>query len=188
MTESGTGRTVNFRLAILAVSLACSGPALDDREATIASAVARADEPLIRTRPALVAGKYGIMRDGLFDYFRGSTAVYAHDFAHDDESLLAASRFSLTAPLVLANGDPHVENFGALIAADGTFAIELNDFDAADYYPYLYDLRRFLVGLVVATYASNANDEVARQTAIAARRTSRTRPPRSPRGRRRRVS
>jgi uncharacterized protein (DUF2252 family) len=155
---------------VLLVLVGCAVPSLDDRERTLVSVMARTDEPLIRTRAGLVAGKYGLMHDGVYDYFRGSAAIYAHDFAYDDAALLSSSRFALTAPLVLANGDPHVENFGALIAADGTFAIEENDFDAADYYPYLYDLRRFLVGLVVATYASNEGDDAARQSAIDARR------------------
>jgi uncharacterized protein (DUF2252 family) len=168
--ESEYGRGVaRASLLVLVVLAACEAPDLSDRERTIASTMARADESLVRTRPGLVAGKYGLMHDGLYDYFRGSNAVFAHDFVHDDASLLSSSRFALTAPLVLANGDPHVENFGALIAADGTFAIEENDFDAADYYPYLQDLRRFLVGLVVATYASNADDAGAQATAVAAR-------------------
>jgi len=157
------------RLVLVSV-VACSGPGLDAREATLASTLARADETLIRARPALVAGKYADMAGSTYDWYRGSLAVYARDWQDDATSVLASSAFALDAPLVLANGDPHVENFGALIAADGSIAIEENDFDSADYYPYLYDLRRFLVGLVVATYASNSDDPAAQEAAIAARR------------------
>jgi len=161
---------VRARLVFVLGALACSEPGLDAREATIASVLERADEPLIRSRPQLVAGKYEDMSGSLYDWFRGSAALYAHDFHDDDTSLLASSAFALSVPLVLASGDPHVENFGALIARDGTIAIEPNDFDAADLYPYLYDLRRFLVGLVVAAYASNSDDAAAQQAAVDARR------------------
>jgi hypothetical protein len=67
------------------------------RAAAIASVIERADEPLIRARPALVAGKYARMASDPFAYYRGSLAVYRHDW-ETDRFGASASDFSLDAP------------------------------------------------------------------------------------------
>ncbi|MBL8744544.1 MAG: DUF2252 family protein, partial [Myxococcales bacterium] len=67
-------------------------------------------------------------------------------------------------------GDAHLENFGTLQGRDGTLAIEANDLDSADRYPYLVEVRRLAISVVVATRLSNADDEDARAIAIASQR------------------
>ena len=157
------------RLVALAASLAAAvgGCGADDsREAEIASTLARADEALIRSRPALVAGKYERMRQDEYAFFRGTLPLWLHDWRLGT-ARLSASVFSSGGPLVPGLGDPHPENFGTLRAADGTLALEPNDFDSADRVPYLWDLRRLLVGLSLAVALSNPDDPAARATAIA---------------------
>jgi len=70
--------------------------------------------------------------------------------------------------LVLSIGDAHVENFGTLRAADGSFGLESNDFDSADRDPYLWDVRRLSTAMALAARLSNADDEAANQAATAA--------------------
>lgn len=93
--------------------------------------------------------------------------MFRHDVA---DAALGRSEFALDAPLVHALGDPHVENFGVLQAADGTLAIEPNDFDAADLGPYLLDVRRLGASLVLAATLANAQNESARAAAASIRR------------------
>ena len=138
----------------------------DEREAEITSVLARADESLIRSRPALVAGKYARMRADAFDYLRGSLPVYAHDTR--DRLALGPSRFALAEPLVLSVGDAHPENFGTLLAADGSLGLEPNDFDTADRAPYLWDVRRLASGLATAASLANEGDPDARAISRAA--------------------
>ncbi len=156
-------------MAALALGVLRCGSSQDPREATLRSAFARADEALLAERPALVAGRYALMATGLQPYYRGSLAIFLRDW-RDPAVGLSASRFAVDAPLVLGVGDPHVENFGALLGRDGTVALETNDLDGADRLPYLWDLRRLTVGLCVAALASNPDDDAAhRVTAAAAR-------------------
>ncbi|MEM9070264.1 MAG: DUF2252 family protein [Myxococcota bacterium] len=139
----------------------------NDRSAFLESTMAEADRVLIRSRPVHAAGKYARMARSLYDFYRGSVPVFSADFANG--SLPAsASEFSLNAPLVLSTGDAHPENFGLLLATDGSLALEPNDFDSADRYPYLWDVRRLTTGLVLAARLANPEDEAARMQSAAA--------------------
>lgn len=161
-------RLATCLLASLSLS-ACSERADSAREAEIAGVIARADEALIRARPRLTAGKYARMAGSLYAYHRGSLTVFHSDFRADHLGL-ASSRFELEHPLVLGTGDPHFENYGVLVAADGSLAVEPNDFDAADRLPFLWDVRRLAVGMVLAAHASNPNAPAAHDAAVAAER------------------
>jgi uncharacterized protein (DUF2252 family) len=153
-------------LAGLAAAFGCEGEPLDARTQVVASVLARADEPLLRSRPGFVEAKYAAMRASPFAFVRGSLPIHRHDWATGE---IASSRFTVSLPLVRGLGDPHPENFGLLAAADGTLALEPNDFDAADRVPYLWDVRRLAASLAVAVSLSNADDAAARQRAVAAR-------------------
>lgn len=158
-------------LLLLAIAGAgCEASHVEAREGQLVAVMASADEPLIRARPALSAGKYTRMALGLFDFYRGTLAMFRSDM-RSGTTAAAVSSFSLDLPLVPSLGDPHPENFGALRAADGSIAIEPNDFDAADQAPYLWDVRRLAAGMAVAVAASNAGDSAALARAMDARRT-----------------
>ncbi len=153
-------------LLICAATLACDGPADDPREAQITADLSRADETSIRTRPALIAGKWSVMSNAPIDFFRGTLPIYGDDWS---KGVLAigSSRFMLDAPLVPSVGDTHPENFGTMRAPDGTYALEPNDFDSADRAPYLWDLRRLAAGMAFAARAANSDDSTAQRTTAA---------------------
>lgn len=139
----------------------------DARSAEIASVLTRADEPLLRTRPRLAASKYRAMAASRFGFFRGSFPLFVHDAEGD--AALAPSAFDPRS-FPFSVGDAHPENVGTLLAGDGTLAIEPNDFDAADRWPWLWEVRRLATGMAVAASESNAGDEAARAVADDARR------------------
>ena len=145
---------------IWTVILACASPFDDARTREIVQVLTRADEPLIRTRPALTASKYQAMAGSLFSFFRGTFALYLHDASASQAGLRASSFFAEAYPMSF--GDAHPENFGTLVARDGSMALEPNDLDAADRYPYLWEVRRLGVGLCIAARVSNPSDEAAR--------------------------
>lgn len=157
-------------LAALALALAaCAAPA-GAREDEIASVFADADLPLIRERPLLVAGKYARMASAPFEFYRGELPLFLHDWVEGANGL-AASRFTAELdPEPLSLGDPHPENFGLLEGPDGSFALEPNDFDSADRGPYLWDVRRLVVGLALAAHVANADDPAAQAISIGAAR------------------
>jgi len=138
--------------------LACAeGSTVDAREVEIAAVIAAADESLIRSRPALIDVKYRRMAETPYNFLRGSIALFRNDM-RSGSTAFGASRFALATPLVPSLGDPHLENFGLLRAADGSLALEPNDFDAADRAPYLWDVRRFASALAAASLISTPND------------------------------
>ena len=131
--------------------------------------LARADMPLIRTRPELVAGKYAVMAEDAYSFFRGTVPLALHDWQANRDGA-AESAFGADEPLVLSLGDAHIENFGTLRAEDGTFGLEPNDFDSADRGPYLWDVRRLVAAAALAARLSNDDDETAHDAASAAAR------------------
>lgn len=157
-------------LVVLACLFASSCGVGDDRAATVTNTLVRADEVGLRHRGSLYAGKYARMAATLFDFYRGSMPLFLRD-ASDPSTVVGRSAFSLAQPMPLSIGDAHYENFGVLRAADGTFRVEPNDFDAADRWPYLYDVRRLATSLVLAARLSNPDDVAARTLAIDAART-----------------
>ncbi|MFT3776510.1 MAG: DUF2252 family protein [Minicystis sp.] len=164
--------------AIAIFAVGCGGALDDPRAAEIASVLARADEPMIRARPALVAGKYARMAGDPYAFYRGTLALFRHDWEVGTDGV-SASAFAIEAPHTGAIppgispflvGDAHPENFGVLRARDVSFALEPNDFDSADRGPYLWDLRRLVTGLAIAARLSNDDDPEAAAAARAASR------------------
>ena len=153
----------------------CGAPTLDDvRKAEIVNVMVLADEPLLRTRPNLVAGKYARMASNPYDFFRGTVPLSWHDYQNNRFDL-GNSSFSLDGPLAPILGDPHPENFGTLLGADGTLGLEPNDFDGAEFAPYLWDLRRLTTGMALVARLTNPDDAAAREvTAQASREIART--------------
>ncbi|MEM9863853.1 MAG: DUF2252 family protein [Myxococcota bacterium] len=142
---------VQLLVAAAVAALGCAETG-DSRAAFVRTQIARADQSLIRQRRDLVAGKYARMARTLYDYYRGSVPVFAADFANGAEA--ASATTARSAPLVLTTGDAHPENFGLLLGADGVLALEPNDFDSADQYPFTWDLRRLATGLVLGVRRS----------------------------------
>jgi uncharacterized protein (DUF2252 family) len=125
------------------------------RQSALVSALVRNDERELRGRPELVAGKYARMARSLYDFYRGGVPIFRADL--DDARLeVGRTRFDVPGAIPLSLGDAHPENFGLLEARDGSLALEPNDFDAADRYPYWWDLRRLGTGLVLAARLASA--------------------------------
>src|SRR5262249_54205282 len=148
-------------------ALAGCGESAPAREAIVVSTIARADMPLVRTRPQLVEGKYRLMASSLYAFYRGSFALYLRDAA-DTAQPIGASAYSAAGVLPLGIGDVHPENFGILVAPDQSFAIEPNDFDGADRYPHHWEVRRLCAGMAIAARLAGVADEPAIARAAAA--------------------
>jgi uncharacterized protein (DUF2252 family) len=147
-------------LAALTAALGCAEASENAREAVVTNALVSADLAVIRVRAGLAAGRYARMASAPYEFYRGSLAVFLRDW-RDGAMPLSRSRFSLDWPQPVGVGDPHPENFGTLLGADGTLRLEVNDLDGADRVPYLWDLRRLTVGLCLAARLANDGDAAA---------------------------
>lgn len=169
MPGTGTARRSGRLLAGCLLAAACGSgggkarldPGAESRLATIVDVLTTADAEMLRERPRLVAGKYDLMATDAFAFFRGSLALFLHDW-QDPARGLAATDFAAGDAQPFGLGDAHPENFGTLRNRDGIFRLEPNDFDTADLLPYLWDVRRFAVGMCVAARVANPSDPVAR--------------------------
>jgi hypothetical protein len=141
--------------------------ALGARADEVIAAIVAGDADLLRDRPALAAGKYVRMASDAFAYFRGSLALYLADWNRAD-SPLRATAFPAGDARPLGLGDPHPENFGTMRTSAGMLRLEPNDFDTADRVPYLWDVRRFGVGMCLAARLTNPTDDAARTVTAAA--------------------
>ena len=140
----------------MCVAAACAAPDVG-REAVLREALIAADLPLLQNRAALIDGKYRRMASSPYGYFRGSVPVYMRDW-RAGELARDSARIATELPLVPGLGDAHPENFGLLLASDGSLALEPNDFDAADEVPASRDLDRLLTGLVLLARLANSED------------------------------
>lgn len=81
-----------------------------------------------------------------FAFYRGTAHIF-----YKDMSTLPASSFSNSATnKVWIQGDAHISNFGALKDASGTDVFDISDFDEGYFGPYVWDLRRMAVSILIA--------------------------------------
>lgn len=146
----------------LGTSVSACAPSLDPldpsaRTTAIVGAMVEADRRELSGRSELVEGKYARMARTLYDFYRGTMPIFRADVA-DSRMRVAQTEFDLPGVLPFSIGDAHPENFGLLLAADDTLALEPNDLDAADRHPYQLDLRRLSTGLVLASRTASLDD------------------------------
>ncbi len=91
--------------------------------------------------------KHRRMREGAFPFLRATYFRWAQRWPATCPDLL-------DAPVVLAVGDLHVENFGTWRDAEGRLVWGINDFDEAWRLPYTNDLVRLAASVTLAADAS----------------------------------
>lgn len=87
--------------------------------------------------------KHATMKAGFFPFFRGTYYLWARNWQ-------AWAPAATKAPVVLAVGDLHVENFGTWRDCEGRLVWGVNDFDEAWHLPYTADLLRLAASALVA--------------------------------------
>ncbi len=155
-------------LALLALLAACD-PAGDPRAAWLQTTLVLDNQVFLDTDPQQGQAKFARMSLGLYPYFRGTLGQYGRDLSEGG----GAGRFATayvtaeTADIALI-GDPHLENIGSFRRADGELVIGFNDFDAATYGPYDFDLRRLALGFHIAATSLDLADPARHAEAAAA--------------------
>jgi uncharacterized protein (DUF2252 family) len=142
---------VPSRLALLALLAAACDPPDDARDAWLRTTLVLDNQVFLDTEPDQARAKFARMSLGLYAYFRGTLGQYARDVAEGGGAGYHASAYATaeTADIALV-GDPHPENLGSFRGADGTQVVDFNDFDAATYGPFQFDVRRLALGFHVA--------------------------------------
>ncbi len=84
--------------------------------------------------------KFDKLAGSLYSFFRGTALLFYRDMAGEDAWM----------PTVLCLGDVHPENFGVMPSADNVPFFGVNDFDEAYYAPFTWDIKRGVVGFIIA--------------------------------------
>lgn len=143
------GRT----LLCLALAFAGSGCALapegatSERRAWLAATFFEDHQLLWLRDPLLVEQKFAKMARDPYRFLRGTVPQYFRDLS-EDASLATRAGNAESARIWLV-GDPHPENIGTFRDGEGRLPLEFNDFDAARFGPYHFDVRRLALGYAV---------------------------------------
>ncbi len=163
-------------LLILLGILGCSGSSQPPRESYLRQLLIEDNWMLLRRPNEWIEGqhrklteeKLRLMSQDLYAYFRGSVIVYLRDQTMLYGETIPTAFGSPTSGYTSAVIDPHPENIGTYYAIDQTLRIDFNDFDASMYAPFLFDVRRLILGYWIAAQAIGiAEREKAAQDAIA---------------------
>lgn len=139
------------RLALaLALACACDAPGAA-RAQWLQTTLVLDNQVFLDTAPALARGKFAKMSRAPHEFLRGAIGQWARDVGAPGGAGYLASAYdgALVGDLALV-GDPHLENLGTYRDAEGRLVVDFNDFDAAGYGPYHFDLRRLALSAHVA--------------------------------------
>lgn len=135
---------------ILTAALACdAGDAA--RRQWLQSTLVLDNQVFLDTDPELARGKFARMSESPYDFLRGTVGQWARDVGLPGGAgyLPSAHATAATADVALV-GDPHLENIGSFRDATGRLVADFNDFDAAGYGPFHFDVRRLALSVDVA--------------------------------------
>ena len=149
-SQAPSARRASTGLAALLPCLAAGCGAADaPRAAWLQATLTDDNRDLLYRSPELVAGKYLKMSLGPYPYLRGTALQWMRDLTQPGPVPLATRFGSPATARVLLTGDPHPENIGSFLPADGELTVDYNDFDAARYGPYQADLWRLALGFEI---------------------------------------
>ncbi len=138
------------------------------------------NQVFFETEPELAGGKLAKMDLDLYAYFRGTAGCYARDLAQaGGPGYLPTDFLAEDAADVALIGDPHLENIGTYLrrglrddlptdapdsdepagdssARDGVLVVDFNDYDAATYGPFHFDVRRLALSAAIASASIEA--------------------------------
>lgn len=139
-------------LAALAVILASACDAPDaSRTQWLQTTLVLDNQVFLDTAPALARGKFAKMNGAPHDFLRGTIGQWARDVGAPGGAGYWPSDYATVAVGDVALvGDPHLENIGSFRDAEGRIVADFNDFDAAGYGPYHFDVRRLALSFHVA--------------------------------------
>lgn len=127
------------------------GPPEDARAQWLRHTLVLDNQVFLEREPELTAGKFGLMGESLYPFFRGTAAQFSRDTLMPGGPGYFDSAFVTSENRdVLLVGDPHPENIGTYRRSNGAIVIEFNDFDASTYGPFTFDVRRLALGFWIA--------------------------------------
>lgn len=120
--------------------------AATSRSSWVKNEIYQYNHPFAAQLPQELATKMQKMAKNSFAFYRGT----AHIFYRDMATLPASNYVPSSTSAIWLQGDMHLENMGAFQDSKGNQVFDTNDFDEAYLGPYIWDLRRMAVSLLLA--------------------------------------
>ncbi len=122
---------------------------------------------LFERSPDLTRAKLRKMASHPYFFFRGSAAIAMQELLTPGLNQTFGTDFgSATTSHILLVGDPHPENVGTYLDAQGVMSIAFNDFDAATHGPAHLDLWRLATGTLICIDPDATLPDTERQALI----------------------
>ncbi len=144
--------------------LGACDPGDSARDQWLHNVVVLDNQVFFESEPELAGGKLAKMDLDLYAYFRGTAGCYARDLAQaGGPGYLPTEHLTEDAADVALIGDPHLENIGTYLrsedgrsGAEGLLVVDFNDYDAATYGPFHFDVRRLALSAAIASASVDA--------------------------------
>jgi uncharacterized protein (DUF2252 family) len=128
-------------------SLFCAQPyAATARDAWVVQQIKKYNSPFSAQLPQELKTKMDKMALSPFIFYRGT----AHLFYEDMKQLGQSSFINAANSKTWINGDIHIQNVGAFKNAAGKVVFDATDFDEGYWGPYVWDIRRMAVSILLA--------------------------------------
>jgi uncharacterized protein (DUF2252 family) len=135
-------------LAILALVFATTSTAhaATVRSSWVANQIYQYNHPFASQLPQELATKMQKMAASPFAFYRGT----AHIFYRDMQTLPSSAFVNSATSAIWLEGDMHMQNLGGMRDANGNNVFDTTDFDEGYLGPYVWDLRRMAISIILA--------------------------------------
>ncbi len=131
---------------IVTLGFASNATAATPRSSWVENEIYQYNHPFAAQLPQELATKMQKMTASPFAFYRGT----AHIFYRDMQTLPASAFVNSSTRAIWLEGDMHMQNFGVMRDNNGNNVFDTTDFDEGYLGPYVWDLRRMAVSILLA--------------------------------------
>jgi uncharacterized protein (DUF2252 family) len=141
-------KKISVILAILTLTLVLTftAKAATPRSSWVQNQIYQYNHPFANQLPQELAIKMQKMAVNPFAFYRGT----AHIFYSDMQTLPSSGFVNSSTSAIWLEGDMHMQNLGGLRDSNGNNVFDTTDFDEGYLGPYVWDLRRMAVSILLA--------------------------------------
>lgn len=141
-----TIKRVIIALTIVILCFAFPAQAATPRQSWVENEIYQYNHQFAYQLPQELATKMQKMAANPFAFYRGT----AHIFYHDMQTLPSSAFVNYATSAIWLEGDMHMQNLGGMRDSNGNNVFDTTDFDEGYLGPYVWDLRRMAVSIILA--------------------------------------
>ena len=148
-------KKISAILAILTLTLVLTftAQAATPRSTWVENEIYQYNHPFASQLPQELATKMQKMTASPFAFYRGTD----HIFYHDMQTLPSSGFVNSSTSAIWLDGDIHLQNLGGIRDSNNNNVFDTTDFDESYLGPYVWDLRRMAVSILLAAKENGLN-------------------------------